>query len=126
MSTGIDVSKLNTSGEELLQKFVEKMGLEGAVIATAEGLEMASYFVKDRDAELIAADTASLLSTVMGALEDTEKGALNEMIISGSGGFVAVKDLGEEIALAVLTSAGYKMGGLVIALKQFVKDIQAF
>ncbi|WP_294955466.1 roadblock/LC7 domain-containing protein [Sulfurovum sp.] len=126
MSTGIDVSKLNTSGEELLQKFVEKMGLEGAVIATAEGLEMASYFVKDRDAELIAADTASLLSTVMGALEDTEKGALNEMIISGSGGFVAVKDLGEEIALAVLTSSGYKMGGLVIALKQFVKDIQAF
>ena len=126
MSTGIDVSKLNTSGEELLQKFVEKMGLEGAVIATAEGLEMASYFVKDRDAELIAADTASLLSTVMGALEDAEKGALNEMIISGSGGFVAVKDLGEEIALAVLTSAGYKMGGLVIALKQFVKDIQAF
>ena len=126
MSTGIDVSKLNTSGEELLQNFVEKMGLEDAVIATAEGLEMASYFVKDRDAGLIAADTASLLSTVMGALEDTEKGTLNEMIISGSGGFVAVKDLGEEIALAVLTPGGYKMGGLVIALKQFVKDIQAF
>ncbi len=126
MSAVIDVSKLSVSGGELLQAFVEKMGLEGAVIATAEGLEMASYFTKDRDADLIASDTASLLSITMGALEDTGKGSLNEMIISGSGGFIAIKDLGEDIALAILTPEGYKMGALVVALKQFVKDIQDY
>ena len=126
MSTVIDISKIGVSGGELLQAFVEKMGLEGAVIATAEGLEMASYFSKDRDADLIASDTASLLSVVVGTLEDTEKGSLNEMIISGSGGFIAIKDLGEDIALAVLSPEGYKMGALVVALKQFVKDIQDY
>ena len=126
MSTVIDVSKISVSGGELLQAFVEKMGLDGAVIATAEGLEMASYFGGDRDADLIASDTASLLSVVMGTLEDTGKGSLNEMIISGSGGFIAIKDLGEDIALAVLSPEGYKMGSLVVALKQFVKDIQDY
>ena len=126
MSTVIDVSKIGLSGETLLKNFVEKMGLEGAIIATAEGLEMASFFAKERDADLMASDTASLLSVAIGVIEDTEKGSLKEMIISSSEGFIAIKDLGEEIALAILTTKDYKMGALIVALKQFVKDIQNF
>ena len=122
----VDVGKLTVSGEELLKEFVEKMGLEGAIIATAEGLEMASYFKNSLDADMVAANTASLLATITGTLEDTEKGSLNEMIISGSEGFIAVKDLGNDVALAVITPKGYKMGALIVALKQFVKDIQSF
>ena len=120
----IDISKITVSGEELLKTFVEKMGLEGAIIATSEGLEMASYFTTSHDADMVAANTASLLATVMGTLEETGKGHLNEMIISGSEGFIAVKDLGDEVALAVITPSNYKMGSLIVALKQFVKEIQ--
>jgi len=126
MSTVIDVSKISLSGETLLKNFVEKMNLEGAIIATSEGLEMANYFTKERDADLLASDTASLLSVTMGVLEDAEKDSFKEMIISSSDGFIAVKDLGEEIALAVLTPSDYKMGALIVALKQFIKDIQEF
>ena len=126
MSVSVDVSKLTTEGAQLLQGFVEKMGLEGAVIATAEGLEMASYFTTNKDADLIAADTASMLSVLTSALENTDKGALNELIITAEGGSIAVKDLGEDIAFACLAPKGYKMGGLIVALKQFMKEIQAF
>ena len=121
----VDISKLTNEGAQLLQSFVEKMGLEGAIIATAEGLEMASYFTTDKDADLIAADTASLLSVLEGALENTGKGKLSEMIITAEGGSIAVKDLGDEIAFACLAPKGYKMGGLIVALKQFMKEIQA-
>lgn len=121
----VDISKLTNEGAQLLQGFVEKMGLEGAIIATAEGLEMASYFTTDKDADLIAADTASLLSVLEGALENTGKGKLSEMIITAEGGSIAVKDLGDEIAFACLAPKGYKMGGLIVALKQFMKEIQA-
>ncbi len=121
----VDISKLTNEGAQLLQGFVEKMGLEGALIATAEGLEMASYFTTDKDADLIAADTASLLSVLEGALQNTGKGKLSEMIITAEGGSIAVKDLGDEIAFACLAPKGYKMGGLIVALKQFMKEIQA-
>jgi len=55
--------KLNSQGVQLLENFVKEMGIEGALLATSEGLEMASYFSSsDKDADLIAADSASMLS----------------------------------------------------------------
>ncbi len=122
----VDVSKVTMNGTELLKSFVEKMGLEGAIIATSEGLEMASYFSTNRDADLIAADTATLLSVLTGALENADKGKLSEMIISAEKGSIAIKDLGDDIAFATLAPKGYKMGGLIVALKVFMKEIQAF
>jgi len=123
----IDIIKLNSQGGQLLEDFVKKMGVEGAILATAEGLEMASYFNNsDRDADLIAADSASMLSTITGMLDNTGKGRLKEMIISAENGSIAVKDLGEDIALAVLAPDNYKMGALVVSLKVFIKEIQEF
>jgi len=122
----LDIGKLTNEGEELLQGFVDKMGLDGAVIATAEGLEMASYFKTGKDADLIAADTASLLSILTSALENTGTGTLSEMVISADNGSMAIKDLGEDVAFAAVAPKGYKMGGLVVALKLFMKEIQAF
>jgi len=48
------------------------------------------------------------------------------MIVTAEGGYIAIKDLGEDIALAVLAPNNYKMGGLMVALKTFVKKIQNF
>jgi predicted regulator of Ras-like GTPase activity (Roadblock/LC7/MglB family) len=58
-------------------------------------------------------------------LESTDKGALKEMIITAENGSIAIKDLGDDIALGVLAPESYKMGGLVIALKLFVKEMKA-
>ncbi len=121
----LNIGKLTSEGEALLQNFVDKMGLDGAIIATAEGLEMANYFKSDKDADLIAADTATLLSVLTSALENTGTGTLSEMIISADNGSIAIKDLGEDIAFAAIAPKGYKMGGLIVALKTFVKEIQA-
>jgi len=121
----IDMMKLNLQGEEILKNFVKNMGINGAILATAEGLEMASYFDDDKDADLIAADSASLLSTISSMLDNTDRGSLKEMIITAENGSIAIKDLGDDIALGVLAPENYKMGGLVVALKTFVKEIQA-
>ncbi len=123
----IDIMKLNSQGAQILEDFVKNMGIEGAILATSEGLEMASYFTNSsRDADLIAADSASMLATISGMLDNTDKGALKEMIITAENGSIAVKDLGDDIALAVLAPDHYKMGGLVVALKSFIKEIQEF
>jgi len=122
---GLDISHLTSQGTSLLEQFVQKNGLEGAVIATAEGLEMASYFKSDKDADIISADIASLLASTSSVLDNSGSGTLSEMIINASNGALAVKDLGEDVALGVLAPAGFKMGGLIVALKQFVKELQA-
>ncbi len=122
----MDIGKLTSEGAEFLENYVKKMNLEGAVIATSEGLEMASYFTTSTDPEITSANAAALLATAAGALSDLSKGDFSEMIISSSDGFISIKDLGDDIALAILTPQSYKMGALTLALKQFVKDIQAF
>jgi len=120
---GVNVSKLTSQGSSLLENFVKSNGLKGAVIATAEGLEMASYFQDGKDADIISADIASLLASTSSVLYNTESGNLSEMIINATNGAIAVKDLGEDISLGVLGPQGFKMGGLVVALKQFVKEL---
>jgi predicted regulator of Ras-like GTPase activity (Roadblock/LC7/MglB family) len=122
----IDIGKLTSEGNAFLESHVKQMNLEGAVIATSEGLEMASYFATDVDADIMSADAAALLATATGALEDLAKGDFSEMIISASDGYITIKDLGDDMALAILTSKNYKMGALTIALKKFVKDIENF
>jgi len=122
----LDIGALTTQGEGLLEDFTKKMGLDGALIATSEGLEMASFFNSNKEADAIAADIASLLSIMTGGLlVNTKSGELKEMIISAENGSIAIKDLGEDIALGIVAPEGYKMGGLVIALKKFVTELQA-
>jgi predicted regulator of Ras-like GTPase activity (Roadblock/LC7/MglB family) len=47
------------------------------------------------------------------------------MIIDSDKGAIAIKNLGDDIVLGVLAPDGYKLGGLVVSLKQFVKELQA-
>ncbi len=120
----LNIGRITIEGEALLSDFVNKMGLDGALVASAEGLEMASYFKSDLEADLIAADMASLLASTLSVLEDAKRGNMNEMIISSDNGAIAIKDLGDDIVFGVLAPSGYKMGSLTVSLKQFVKSLQ--
>jgi len=120
----IDIGRLTKNDSELLKGFVNKMGLEGVIIVSSDGLEMASYFNNDGDADLISAYTASLLSILQGILKNIGKEGFREMIINSEGGSIAIKDLGDDLSLVCITPKGYKMGSLVVSLKQFMKEIE--
>jgi len=122
----LNIGTLTSQGESLLEDFTKKMGLDGALIATSEGLEMASFFNSNKESDAIAADVASILSVINGGLlVNTQSGILKEMIISAENGSIAIKDLGEDIALGIVAPEGYKMGVLAVALKKFVTELQA-
>jgi predicted regulator of Ras-like GTPase activity (Roadblock/LC7/MglB family) len=121
----LNIGQLSSRGQAIfLQNYVRKMGLEGALIATAEGLEMASFFNVSKEADIIAADMASLLSSSLSLLSSTGKGGFSEMIIDSDKGAIAIKNLGDDIVLGILAPEGYKLGGLLVSLKQFVKELQ--
>jgi len=121
----VDIAKITIQGNQLLEDFVEKMGLECAVMATPDGLEMASYLSNNGDAEMTPSDAISLLSVANATLGNVKKGTLEEIVITSSDGYVAIKDLGDDITLAVVAPEDYKMGGLIIALSQFAKEIES-
>jgi len=121
----LNIGQLSSSGQAILQDYVRKMGLEGALIATAEGLEMASFFNVSKEADIIAADMASLLSSSLSLLSNTDKEGFSEIIIDSDKGAIAIKNLGDDIVLGILAPEGYKFGGLVTSLKQFAKELQA-
>ena len=120
----LNIGQLSSRGQAILQNYVRKMGLEVALIATAEGLEMASFFNDSKEADIVAADMASLLLSSLSLLSNTDKGGFSEMIIDSDKGAIAIKNLGDDIVLGVLAPEGYKLGGLVASLKQFVKELQ--
>ncbi len=121
---GIDVVKLTAEGKEKLKEFVERLNIRGALIATAEGLEMVSYFKESEDADTIAADTATILMSIQSFLEEVGRGKIREIIINAEHGSVIIKDLGDGISLAVIAPENYTLGSLLVSLRKFVEELK--
>ncbi len=121
----LDINAIASKGEQVLQEFVTKMGLEGALVASSEGLEIAHYFVADLDNDILAAGSAAVLSSIEGFLADAKKGQLQEIIAKAENGYVAIMALGGDVALAVLAPANQKLGVLTIAMRQLAKKLQS-
>jgi predicted regulator of Ras-like GTPase activity (Roadblock/LC7/MglB family) len=120
----VDIGAITEKGEEILKEFVKKNRLEGAIVASAEGLELASYFTSNLDKDLLAADFASVLAGVEGLLNDSEKGTLSEIIVKGENGYLAIVSLGDNVVLGIIAPSNQKLGVLVIAMQQLVKQLQ--
>ncbi|ADU97674.1 roadblock/LC7 domain-containing protein [Thermovibrio ammonificans] len=121
----IDIASLTEKGEAVLRDFVTRNRLDGAIVASAEGLEIVSYFTSDLDRDLLAADFASVLAGVEGLLNDSNKGELSEIIVKGENGYLAIVSLGENVVLGVLAPTGQKLGVLIIAMQQLVKKLKS-
>jgi len=120
----VNIGAITEKGEKILKEFVTKNKLDGAIIASAEGLELASYFTSDLDKDLLAADFASVLAGVEGLLNDSEKGTLSEVIVKGENGYLAIVSLGDNIVLGIIAPSDQKLGFLVVAMQQLVKQLQ--
>ena len=121
----IDPAVLAQKGETILKQFVTKNKLDGAIIASAEGLELVSYFTAELDKDLLAADFASVLAGVEGLLTDSNKGELSEIIVKGSEGYLAIVSLGDNIVLGVMAPKEQKLGLLTLAIQQLVKQLKS-
>ncbi|MEO2068369.1 MAG: roadblock/LC7 domain-containing protein [Desulfurobacteriaceae bacterium] len=119
----INLSAIAEKGEDILREFVVKNKLEGALIASAEGLELVSYFTSGLDKDLLAADFASILAGVNGLLSDSGKGELSEVIVKGENGYLAIVSLGENVVLGVIAPSDQKLGLLIVAIQQLVKKL---
>ncbi len=119
----IDIVAITSKGEDVLKEFVVKLGLEGALIASADGLELVSYFTTERDADMLAADAASAITSIAAMLDATDKGKLVETVVHGEKGYIAIVSLSEDAVLAVLAPPTQKLGVVLAGLKQLVQKL---
>lgn len=121
----VNVEELAINGNQLIGDFVNRAGLEGGVIGSSEGLEIASYFRDSgTDSEIVAANAASLLSVGLELLESVGKNNLKSLIVESDDGYFSIKDLGSDVVLVVTTPKEFKMGGLIVSLKKFATELQ--
>jgi predicted regulator of Ras-like GTPase activity (Roadblock/LC7/MglB family) len=97
-------------------------GVDGALVATSDGLLVAHVLPEQEQSQV-----AALISTLMGlarpAVEITGRGELLEAAIHGSGGYLAVYAVGESAVLAVLGRADLNIALLQLRTRPVVERL---
>ncbi len=98
--------------------------VEDVVIATRDGLPLASTTSDDR-AEKVAAMVASVLSLSMQAVDDDSEGPFGHTVIRGSRGCLVVQDAGPNAVIAVHTGANPNMGLVQVEIPRAAADLES-
>ncbi|MEO1942328.1 MAG: roadblock/LC7 domain-containing protein [Campylobacterales bacterium] len=120
----VDLTKITSEGNKIIEEFVKKMGLEGAMVVSADGFDLASYFsTSEIEPDLLAANVASIQLASEDLANQNKKGNVSQIVISAAEGEIAIKTLEGVGALVIVAPKDYKMGLLLIAIKQLVEKL---
>ncbi|MHA1645138.1 MAG: roadblock/LC7 domain-containing protein [Candidatus Freyarchaeota archaeon] len=92
--------------------------IEASAIVRTDGLVMAAALPKNADEGLIAAMSAALLNIGNRAVNELNRGELNQVIVSGSGGDTILRGIGSDAVLSAITKPNANMGLVLVELKR--------
>lgn len=98
--------------------------IEAAAIVSVEGLPIDSVLPNDVDEAKIAAMTAAILSLGERASLELNKGELEQVLVTGKNGFLAVQSAGLNACLTVSASPEAKLGLIMHYMKQAAREIE--
>jgi len=111
--------------EKKIRDFViNTAGIDGVVLATSEGLEMASYFKSSISGEDVAAMGVALLSVSQKISMALGRGEFEKAMTFASNGSVIIMNVGEEAVLICVNSKDIKLGLLLYELSKFNKELK--
>jgi predicted regulator of Ras-like GTPase activity (Roadblock/LC7/MglB family) len=85
---------------------------------------LASYFsTSEIEPDLLAANVASIQLASEDLANQNKKGNVSQIVISAAEGEIAIKTLEGVGALVIVAPKDYKMGLLLIAIKQLVEKL---
>jgi uncharacterized protein len=116
----INVSML----QDHLQNFVSGSGeVQGAILASPDGLTLASVLPVGMDEERTAAMSASMLSLGERIGRELARGTVERLVFEGENGYGVLIGCGEDAVLLILASADAKQGLLFLEIKRVVAKI---
>ncbi|GAA6619454.1 roadblock/LC7 domain-containing protein [Scytonema sp. NUACC26] len=116
----INVSML----QDELQNFVSGSAeVQGAILASPDGLALASVLTVGMDEERTAAMSASMLSLGERIGRELARGSVDRIVVEGEKGYGILVGCGQEAVLLVLASAAAKQGVLFLEVKRIVAKL---
>lgn len=108
-----------------LQNFVRgSSNIQGAILASSDGLELASILPVGMDEERTAAMSASMLSLGERIGRELARGTVERLIFEGEKGYGILVGCGSDAVLLVLANSAAKQGLLFLEVKRLVSQIK--
>ncbi|MBS7248747.1 MAG: roadblock/LC7 domain-containing protein [Candidatus Jordarchaeales archaeon] len=114
----------NEEIENVLRKLQEDAPqIEGAAVVSVEGLPIAASLPPEIDDVRLAAITAAILSLGERAVQEFEKGLVDEVYVKGSGGYILVMGAGPNAVITVSASKDANLGVVRLYMKRAAEKI---
>ncbi|MBW4500092.1 MAG: roadblock/LC7 domain-containing protein [Scytonema hyalinum WJT4-NPBG1] len=110
--------------QDELQDFISGSAeVQGAILASPDGLALASVLPIGMDEERTAAMSASMLSLGERIGRELARGSVDRIVVEGEKGYGVLVGCGVEAVLLVLASSAVKQGILFLEIKRAVAKI---
>ncbi len=98
--------------------------IAASAVVSVDGLIMASALPSDAEEDRVSAMSAAMLSLGERIATELGRGALEQVYIRGSEGFVILMSIGEEAVLTALVRDGAKLGLVFLDMKRAAEDLE--
>lgn len=97
--------------------------IEASAVVSVDGLIMASALPADVEEDRVSAMSAAMLSLGERIASELGRGALEQVYIRGTGGYVFLSAVGEEAVLTVLARKDAKLGLVFLDMRRAAEDL---
>lgn len=113
--------------QEELQSVLAKLrrevsDIQGSILATPDGLSLASDF-PEADVPRVAAMAATALGLGKRICQGTNRGELQELVVRGDGGYLVLYAVEGKAVLAIVAVAGANLGLVNLVARQSVGEL---
>lgn len=110
--------------QQLLKTFVTNSpDVEGAAMVSTDGLILASVLPAGTDEDRVSAMAAALLSLGERTSQELQRGALDQVYVKGSSGYIILMQAGSEAVLETIAGPAAKLGMVLLDMKRAVQEL---
>ena len=97
--------------------------IEGAAVVSLDGLILSSVLPAGTDEDRVSAMAAALLSLGERTSQELQRGALEQVYVKGSSGYVILMQAGGEAVLEAIAGPGAKLGMVLLDMKRAAQEL---
>ena len=97
--------------------------IEASAIVSVDGLIMASALPAEVEEDRVSAMSAAMLSLGERIAEELGRGALNQVYIKGSNGYIVLASIGSDAVLTALVRQDGKLGLVFLEMRRAAQDL---
>ncbi|RME90221.1 MAG: hypothetical protein D6770_02925 [Anaerolineae bacterium] len=97
--------------------------IEASAVVSVDGLSIASALPKEVEEDRVSAMSAAMLSLGERIASELGRGALEQVYIKGTTGYVVLMSVGEEAVLTALAREQAKLGLIFLDMRRAAEDL---